>query len=394
MSSDSLDPVTFVFLHDPQPMTDDQYGRIARLNVLNSYLNSIDQVLWPAGNGITPEVQGQPVGKPAFIVFGGDLTQNGGYFNGFDQAMRNPSTYFSGEPLQQVRWMFDRNWKGLASSLEPHKYAKLTQTTVDNVYFGLGNHDLQTSYHPDIAWRGYNKLKGEGENTDYWRYQMWDFICQLHSTGLKAPDGKITPPDIPITGANTIDDGQSLSFDWKSHSFNYHLNFGYFSVFQLHCCGGDKRFGRESGLSWLTTQLNTLGTTHPVIIVQHWPFDQLNNAPSDTVWTQADATAFLEVIKQYNVVALLTGHWHDPLSTASRNVQIGDTGISFDQFRPGMCSCQGSDDPKNPGDPGGRFSVVRMSPTTFNIAHGMVPDSPNDSPWFDQYGKVIESNAT
>ncbi|MCJ1295110.1 hypothetical protein MMC34_006671 [Xylographa carneopallida] len=290
-------------------MDKDENGRLARLSILNSYLNNIDKVTWPNDNRVTDDIRNQPIGRPAFIIFGGDLTQKGGYYNCYD----------------------------------------LVRTNIDKVYFGLGNHDLQSEYTPAARWLGYSFVP-QGNSSDYWRYQMWDFICQMH-TGLKPPSPMPrTQPEFPITGANSIDDGGSSgSFDWTDHSFNYHLNFGYFSVFQLY------RFG----WSWNGTSYYY----RPALAL----YGLATPAPDDMIWSQPQADSFLQIIKPYNIVALLTGHWHIPLETEA----------------PAVTSPKIAD-------------LIRMSPGSFNIAHGIVPSTPNSGSisWFDAYSKVVEANAT
>ena len=77
-----MDPVTFIFLHGPQGQENDDNSRLARLSVLVSYLNNIDTVTWPNKNRITNDIRSRRIGRPAFVIFGGDLTQFGGYYNG------------------------------------------------------------------------------------------------------------------------------------------------------------------------------------------------------------------------------------------------------------------------------------------------------------------------
>ena len=206
-------PITFIFLHDPQLETDNGADREARLNVLNSYLNKIDTVNWPNDGRVAEELQGKPIGKPAFLIIGGDITENGGFYNGYDQLNNNPSSYNGGMPLATMRYIYDKKYKGVsyAGSTPTPPSENLVRSVWDKTYFGLGNHDLYSDNIPGVWWLGYNGIASpEGSREDYWRYQMWNFICQMHTGTRYKPEA-----DLTLTGPHVIDDGLSVSFDWK-----------------------------------------------------------------------------------------------------------------------------------------------------------------------------------
>jgi hypothetical protein len=136
-------------------------------------------------------IQGTVIGKPKFYIFGGDLCQSGGKYEWKDQFDQTPLTYAGGPQLAYIRYLFDNKW------VPPSWFkSQMIWWNVDTVYFGLGNHDIESTDHPNVSWLGFN-LKFEGSHDDYFRYQMWNFICQMH-TGLKTKDGEV-PPRFPIT---------------------------------------------------------------------------------------------------------------------------------------------------------------------------------------------------
>jgi hypothetical protein len=264
----SYGSVTFIFLQDPQPtqndIENDNDPRIKRLSQLNASLNSISTVKWPNNDKLNHVFQGTVIGKPKFYIFDGDLCQSGGKYEWKDQFDQTPLTYAGGPQLAYIRYLFDNKW------VPPSWFkSQMIRSNVDTVYFGLGNHDIQSTDHPNVPWLGFN-LKFEGSHEGYFWYQMWNFICQMH-TGLKTKDGEV-PPRFLITG--TIDDGRGTgNYHWTTQSFNYQLNFPSFSIIQLHRHGGDRMFGRNDRMEWLKEQLSNLGKTFPVIIVQHCWFN-------------------------------------------------------------------------------------------------------------------------
>ena len=114
--------------------------------------------------------------------------------------------------------------------------------------------------------------------------------------------------------------------DFDTGSRSYAWDWGQVHLVQLHKWAGDTIFGGASdnnnnpparhpdGLQWLANNLrNSVGTTgRPVVLFQHYGWDpfslgQLNGSPW---WSSADQTRFLDIIKDYNVVAIFSGHGH------------------------------------------------------------------------------------
>ncbi len=357
---------TFLFLHDPQPSRvqgrDDDNPRVQSLSQLNTCLNQIDQWTWPRGFHLRCE--GQPIGPIAGIFFAGDLCQAGGDYDFFDQLVHLPWSFRGGWELAIMRHLFQKSF------VYP---SKATKTKYDKVYFGLGNHDVQTEYHPAVGWRwgwaGCNSFLPFSSADDYNRYQMWNFVCQMH-TGVWGQ----TKPVIPVT---TIDGtGDAGSYCWKEHSLNYCVNLGPVDLFQMHVYGGDRENGRADGLSWLKDQLALRDISRPIIIVQHYSFDITSDEQPN--WTKAQRDAFLAVLEPYNVIALLTGHAH-AAGAFPDIIPIPHSTKTFDQFRPGMCS-----------DYGG-FALMRVSDISFDTIQGSTVKGKIE--WIKGYSKSI-SNTT
>lgn len=349
---------TFIFLADPQPNradgADDDNPRVKALSQLNRCLNGLDSMEWPAGFGLSCE--GQRIGPVSALVFGGDLCQAGGDYNFLDQISSIPPYYRGGWELEIVRHLFEL----------PFKYdSSATRTKYAPAYFGLGNHDVQSDYTPPVGW--YKGNLQFSKPSDYWRYQMWNFICQMHG-GVETGPYKVDPV-YPVT---RIDSNGGGSFEWPEHSFNYKVDMGPFDLYQVHVYGGDGDYGRASGIGWLADRLAEQGPGRPVVIVQHYSFADTGGTPN---WTPEQRDAFLTVLRPYNVVALLTGHNHSQLRPVPYQVPVPGSTRTFDEFRPGSCS------------DGQAFAVVRISDTSFDIMEGNTLSG--GIGWTAGYSKVV-----
>jgi cytolysin (calcineurin-like family phosphatase) len=334
--------VTFLFLSDPQ-IEGNAAPRAGQVSTLNHVLSGISGQPWPKELGLN----GQPIGPVSCLVIAGDLTQDGGGYNFLEQVMNLPQEYQGGPSLSGVHELFDKTAGA----------GDYTKTTYSPVYFGLGNHDLGDSAIV-VPWVGGGKPGAGG--TDYARDQMWNFICQMH-TGVRWRNGK-SAAAYPVTA---VDSDGSGSNDWTARSFNYRVNLGPADLIQLHRYGGDSEYGRASGLGWLKDQLGALGTARPVIIVQHYQFQP---PMIDVDWTDAQRDALLEVLAPYNVIALLTGHIHNPPDHFPYQAPIPGTSDYLNEFRPGCAF----NDPAIPPSQG--FIAVRVTPPGDTLA-GPVPGS-------------------
>jgi hypothetical protein len=163
---------------------------------------------------------------------------------------------------------------------------------------------------------------------------------------------------VPVTEIDSGGQNSPGNFEWPQHSLNYRVNLGPVDLFQAHRYGGDSEFGRASGLDWLKNQLSALGTARPVIVVQHYPFEPTTLTPN---WTTDQRDAFLQVLEPYNVIALLTGHVHDPPGENEfpSKISAPDFGKIFDEFRPGAATATYYEGIGNVGVEG--FLVVKVT---------------------------------
>lgn len=129
--------VTFLFLADPQIWAGEKTAitpRTKTLNEMNKVLNKISSQTWPTGKNLDPAIVGTKIDKPVATFFGGDLCQTGGGYNFGDQFFLMPWAYKGGFELEVVRQLFDENFES----------SGLTKLNAGNIYFGLGNHDVQS----------------------------------------------------------------------------------------------------------------------------------------------------------------------------------------------------------------------------------------------------------
>jgi cytolysin (calcineurin-like family phosphatase) len=353
---------TFIFLADPQPNSadPDHPDRVKNLSTLNSILNNISSLTWPSGFGLSCE--GQLIGDPNAVFFGGDMCQTGGNYSASDQFVNQPATYTGGWELQRIRELYEPGYKVSDG---------LTKINIPNVFFGLGNHDIQDddqtaqpAWHGDCIWDWYSP-------SDFWRYQMWDFICQMH-TGLweRCVHFSHTDAVIPVTSI----DSSNYSYDWTNYSFNYVVDMGPVDVYQLHRYGGDGDYGRADGLAWVINTMKSRGVQRPSIVVQHYCFDDVGPYP-DPNWNQEERDYLLTQMAPFNVIAFLTGHVHEPYTSIPFQIGPPNSQILFDCFRPGSCGCAGN------------FALVRVSATTFDLMQATTTSGQLE--WSQGYSKSI-----
>lgn len=151
------------------------------------------------------------------------------------------------------------------------------------VYDGMGNHD----YHTAFGVADINCL--------------FDSNCTNHNT---IKDGvtkrkHITPP--------TNSQGPHYSWDWQDVHF-----------VQLNLFPGNEASPAEpdmnpySSLDFLKADLKRyVGSSgRPVVIVQHYGFDNQISTSARNWWTQEQRKAYWDAIAPYNVTAIFTGHYH------------------------------------------------------------------------------------
>lgn len=110
------------------------------------------------------------------------------------------------------------------------------------------------------------------------------------------------------------------SWDWHDVHF-VQLNLGAFE--RAGTCSECMKEDPRSGLTFLREDLRTnvkrsaTGTTRPVVIIAHYGFDTVskggpkgNGEHHHQGWSEEDRRLFLDLVKDYNVIAMFTGHAH------------------------------------------------------------------------------------
>ncbi len=366
---------TFLFMSDPQPSTaeaaanGERYPRVARLNRLNQAISGLDGSRWP--NNPALSCAGHIIGPLDGVFFGGDMCQTGGSYNLADQFYYEPTTYRGGWELQHIRSLYQPGFV-------PFLVSGDVLCPVQPCYYGLGNHDIQGNYNPDQSGTstgvpGFLWHPGWETTTadDYWRDQMWNFVCQMH-TGVHW----IYVTTDPVAPVTAIDADGSGDYHWRKHSFNYKVDLGPVDVYQMHRYGGDSEWGRPDGLDWLRDQLARGGAHRPVIVVQHLPFFDYDVLTP--TWTKQQRDDFLNLLAPYNVIALLTGHIHDSPALNQAPV-VPSTGGTLREFRPGSAGDLGT------------FAVVRVTATSLDVAFGN-GDS-GSLQWSDNKGAPLQAQS-
>ena len=188
--------------------------------------------------------------------------------------------------------------------------------------------------------------------------------------------------------------GGVTDFDPGSRSYSW--DWGQVHLVQLHKWAGDTIYGGASdnnnkppathadGLQWLTDNLrNTVGTSgRPVILFQHYGWDPFslgitnNNSPW---WSTANQNTFLNIIKDYNVVAIFSGHGH--LSNSGLySVQVTDSSGKKKTIWNFSGTTGGEGVPQSPAadptsNPNGSFFAVHITPSFMDV--GEYEWSPN-----------------
>ncbi|KAJ6532951.1 hypothetical protein B0H19DRAFT_1081404 [Mycena capillaripes] len=237
-------------LYSLQWRSDPDSDRFTNCSALNGYLNALDSgVAWPSNFNIS--VAGQLIGAITAVVYGGDLCQTGGDYSFLDQEENEPPTYRGGSELVKIESLNLPGFQDLDSGATALKYTK---------YFGLGNHDVQSYFTPIIGWSKDGLQLSSPD--DFWRYQMWNFITQMHT--------------------------------------------GPFDLIQFHHYGNDSEYSRQSGIVWLQQTLKAREPIRRIIIAQHYLFSETCDTggicPS---WTAAQRNTLLAVLAPYNIIVYL-----------------------------------------------------------------------------------------
>ena len=236
-------------------------------------LNRITEQNWPLeinGKPTGLSSAGKPIAKPLGIVVSGDLTDDGG-----------GQTAELGEGTQLLQFS--------------HRYQEGNGPDRVHVpvYVGLGNHDLDQDGRPP--------------HPDWYRDELRDYVRLNHKPSV------FFKPPYP---ADNYDEG-SDSYSW---------NWGGLHLIQAQRFAGDTSKGAASALAWLKNDLATFAADgRPVVIFQHYGWDPFSLERWDPEkktfddhgsgaphwWSDTDRQAFLDILKGYNIVAIVHGHEHD-----------------------------------------------------------------------------------
>jgi len=218
--------------------------QLTHVRVLNNYPSS--NHLWPPGVGALTNT---PVASPLALIVDGDITTHG-----------------QPQDLGAYRLLYEEG--------------RIPDGIHYPVFFGLGNHDINTNNTPDDAHRIF----------DYLQARM---------------------------ASNQMDPGSgNYSWDWQG-----------VHMIQLNTWAGDQMslyVHSSDGLTWLKNDLATYvgQTTKPVVIFQHYGLNAVG--ASSTSWWPTDSAAvdvngnstgkgyesFFKIISNYNVIGMFSGHDH------------------------------------------------------------------------------------
>lgn len=236
-------------------------------------LNHIATHRWPAS------IDGKPTGlmgagrrieRPRGVVVCGDVTDDGG-----------GQTAEPGEGTQLLQFS--------------HRYqqGRGPDRVHFPVYVGLGNHDLDQDGRPP--------------NTDWYRDELRDYVRMSHKPSA------FFKPAVPVDNYDEFSD--SYSWNWDG----LHL-------IQAQRFAGDRNKGAASGLDWLKRDLATYAADgRPVVLFQHYGWDHFSlerwdpdrktfdpeGSGAPHWWSDAERTAFLDILKGYNIAAIFHGHEHE-----------------------------------------------------------------------------------
>jgi hypothetical protein len=189
------------------------------------------------------------------------------------------------------------------------------------VYPGLGNHDISS-----ITDGGFGNSDAEGA------HRMFNYIRWKSSLFHQDRNRSGCPVKIDPGCVDEKLEGGSLNYSWDWEGVH---------LVMLNTWAGDQNFtytppGGMNGLEWLARDLaHYVGTSNrPVILFQHYTIGNVGQKE----WSSNDYHKFWQVIKNYNVIGLFSGHTHalevgSPLSVDSISSEdLPDPERNLDNF--------------------------------------------------------------
>jgi cytolysin (calcineurin-like family phosphatase) len=272
-------------------------------------LNAAPTLVWPANAGFLGA--GAPIGDPRGVVIAGDLTQNG-------QAGRDPLN----EWYTQDAYAFDVNATYGAGWAVPRVAAELGLFLREyglrggdgldpfvlkwRVFEGYGNHDFDILEHDSALYGGQAPAR--------------DIVSVRNKIRATWPEIRRMAPG----------NAGHYSWDWDSTHF-VHVNLVASDMIATNSDddSGTQMFRNPQGaLAFLQEDLAAeVGSScRPVMIIMHYGFDAFSE--EGRWWDEQQRLAFLDVVRPYNVVAILHGHVHE-----TRAYTMTDAyGKSYDVF--------------------------------------------------------------
>jgi cytolysin (calcineurin-like family phosphatase) len=255
-------------------------------------LNAAPALVWPAGFGF--QGAGAPIGDPRGVIIAGDLTQNA-------QAGRDPVT----EWYTQDAYAIDVNQAYGANWAVPRVAAELGLFLRDyglaghdglnafvlnwRVFEGYGNHDFDILASSPVIYGGQSPAR--------------DIVSVRNAVRAKWPEMRRFAPG----------NAGHYSWDWDTvHFVQMNLVASDAQANNADDDSGSQTPRNPQGaLTFLQQDLaaEVGGSCRPVIVIMHYGFDAFSE--EGRWWDETQRLAFLEVVRPYNVVAILHGHVHE-----------------------------------------------------------------------------------
>jgi len=146
-----------------------------------------------------------------------------------------------------------------------------------------------------------------GDITDAGTKPQWDMFTSLY--GLNGTDAPLKMPVCECTGNHDRGwdvlrpEGQQFIAQQVTNRHGSLARSWDWDSVHMVCCDV---YPSAEIVAWLKQDLAVVGTQRPVVIYFHYGL----SGPYSDWWSSAEKDAFYQVIKSFNVVALIHGHYH------------------------------------------------------------------------------------